>query len=812
MDDVNLQEPQLRDYFAILIRRRKLVVLPIVIAVLAVAYFSLKMYPVYQATATIQVENERGMGISFAQSFFPDYGYLDEKWMNTQVRIIQSRAVAEGVVKKLGLNLRTEPEEPVYQILFREFLPLNWLFNHWGFKVHITPIAVSEEAPIGDYYGNFSDSEHFAVYRKGKEEIGRGQVGVPFFGPHFSFKVNGKGAVGKKFKFTILPEGSVVAAVRGSLIVHPIKDSNLMRVGANWGHPETARDIANAAVAEYKEAVISRRQEEASRVLTFVEGQLQKTEKDLSTAEQSLQKFKAEKAAILDARMKGILDQISSSEKEYRATENLRKQAEILLSALQKRGKFSEKVALFSLGEELNNDSLRDLSKRFNDLNAQRSALIVMLKEQHPKIQAIDHEIESIKASIISEVRALIISLRGKETTYQAALNKLEEKVQRLPSTEKELFGLERVVKVGQGLNSLLLQKKAELNVNKGGILGNVRVNVIDPSVSPMDYSEPLIGRRILWALLIGGLLGISLAFLVEHFDTTVKTPEQLQRLTNVPYLGTVYHSLMETEEPTQKLEIMASPNSHIAEAFRTIKTNFLYYSTQGDEKKVFLITSSGPSEGKTFITANLAVTLAQSGKRVLIAETDLRNPALHRIMGRPKTPGLTNALANSHVEFSRLPIQGTFQENLHFIGSGDKPSRPSELLSSEKMERFFSLVRGHFDFVLFDSPPAFLTSDPLVLAQQVDGVIFVARSGEVRKEIFVETLSNFMKYESKMFGMIFNDMYREGGSYYYYKYSYYYGEDGSGKRKRKTKMRKRVYPYGSRTAISSAKINRTTS
>ena len=435
-----------------------------------------------------------------------------------------------------------------------------------------------------------------------------------------------------------------------------------------------------------------------------------------------------------------------------------------------------------------------------------------MLKEQHPKIQAIDHEIESIKASIISEVRALIISLRGKETTYQAALNKLEEKVQRLPSTEKELFGLERVVKVGQGLNSLLLQKKAELNVNKGGILGNVRVNVIDPSVSPMDYSEPLIGRRILWALLIGGLLGISLAFLVEHFDTTVKTPEQLQRLTNVPYLGTVYHSLMETEEPTQKLEIMASPNSHIAEAFRTIKTNFLYYSTQGDEKKVFLITSSGPSEGKTFITANLAVTLAQSGKRVLIAETDLRNPALHRIMGRPKTPGLTNALANSHVEFSRLPIQGTFQENLHFIGSGDKPSRPSELLSSEKMERFFSLVRGHFDFVLFDSPPAFLTSDPLVLAQQVDGVIFVARSGEVRKEIFVETLSNFMKYESKMFGMIFNDMYREGGSYYYYKYSYYYGEDGSGKRKRKTKMRKRVYPYGSRTAISSAKINRTTS
>jgi Mrp family chromosome partitioning ATPase len=146
-------------------------------------------------------------------------------------------------------------------------------------------------------------------------------------------------------------------------------------------------------------------------------------------------------------------------------------------------------------------------------------------------------------------------------------------------------------------------------------------------------------------------------------------------------------------------------------------------------------------------------------------------------------SPGFSNVLLDGAIEYGRLPIQRTFQENLEFIAAGDKSPNPSELLSSDRMAIFFSGVKDHYDYVLLDSPPAFLTSDPLILSHRVDGVIFIVRSGEVKKDVFRETLANFQKLETKMVGIIFNDARRENGKFSD-KYSDYY-EDGNGQKKR---------------------------
>jgi capsular exopolysaccharide synthesis family protein len=221
-----------------------------------------------------------------------------------------------------------------------------------------------------------------------------------------------------------------------------------------------------------------------------------------------------------------------------------------------------------------------------------------------------------------------------------------------------------------------------------------------------------------------------------------------------------------------------------VAEAFRTIKTNLLF-SALGESKKFFLITSSAPQEGKTFITANLGAALAQSGKKVLIVETDLRNPSMRRIFKGEKTPGLTNLLMNGDSSLASRVFRKTPVENLELISAGDTPPNPSELLGSEKMDRFLAYAREKYDFVLFDSPPTFLTSDSLVLAQKVDGVIYVARSGHVQRDILKESVSRFLRLKIKMLGVILNDLTRAGGGYYYYRYTYYYGSDGSRSRKR---------------------------
>jgi tyrosine-protein kinase Etk/Wzc len=781
MDYPEVQGLHLNDYLHVLFRRKKIALVPLIAVFLIGAVYTLRLPPVYQASSTIQVENEKALNLLSQQPVYVDYGAFSENWLMTQAQVAKSRPIVEGVVKKLGLQLQTEVETHVYQVFLE-----NWFSEAAREKIKIRPLAVREDTKPGSYMGKFTNHKDFVIYEGSGQEVGKGEVGRPFTSPKFSFQADGLGREGQKFTLQIHSFPSVVSAVQRRLITSPVRNTNLISLSARWEDPEIARDIANAMAEEYGESVISKKSKDTSEVLSFLEEQLNATDKEREKSEELLKQFKGkERFVTLDSEVKKSLEQVATYEKEYVTLQSYRRQAEIVLASL-KNSRFSEPEALFSVGAGLNNDYLKDLGKKLNELNSQRAGLILALKEEHPKVQQVDREIETVKRNIAGEITGLISSLRVKERTLQDDLRRFEARVQRLPATEKELFDLERVVKVNQGITSFLLQKRAELGVSKGRLLTNV--SVIDPAVLPGTFTEPNVSRKILYFLILGTLLGIGMAFFLEYLDTTVKTPEQLKTITDLAYLGTVYHAFSEGNGSTGELKMLEAPYSHVAEAFRTIKTNLLF-SNLGESKKLFLITSSGPQEGKTFITANLAASLAQSGKRVLVLETDLRNPSMRRIFGGQKSPGLTNILTNGDVESSGRVFQKTPVERLEFISSGDTSPNPSELLGSEKMDRFLSSIRDRYDFILFDSPPAFLTSDSLVLAQKADGVIFVARSGQVQKEILRETVGLFFGLKIKMLGIIFNDVKREGRGYYYYKYSYYYGNDG-GKVKKKTKVR----------------------
>lgn len=771
----------LNDYLHVLLRRKKVVFVPLIAAFLAVVIYTLHLPPVYQSSATIQVENEKGLSMLPQQPVWIDYGSFNENWLLTQANVMKSRPIVEGVVKKLGLELQMKSEAHVYQILLA-----NWFSQATKGKIKIKPIEVSQDVKPGFYIGQFSSHKDFVIREVNGPEVGRGEIGKPLTSPQFSFLVEGLGTEGGKFTLGTYPFSAVVDSVQGSLITSPVRNTALLSVSAQWADPEIARDIANAVAEEYKESMISKKSKETSEVLSFVEEQLSATDKEREKSEELLKQFKGnEKFVTLDSEVKKALDQVAAYEKEILTLQTYRRQAEIVLASL-KNSRFSDPEALFSMGAGLNNDYLKELGKKLNELYSQRAGLILAMKEEHPKVQQVDREIETVKKNIASEIAGLISSLRVKERSLQDNLRMFEAKVQKLPATEKELFDLERVVKVNQGITSFLLQKRAELGVSKGGVIPNV--HTVDPAVLPMAFVEPRVGKNILLALVFGGLLGIGLAFFLEYLDTTIKTPEQVKTITDLTYLGTVYHAFSKKDGGTGKLKMVEAPYSHVAEAFRTIKTN-LFFSNLGEQKKLFLITSSGPQEGKTFVTANLAASLAQSGKRVLIVEADLRNPSMGKILGGQKSPGLTNILMNGDTEPSAGFFQKTAVERLEFVSSGDTAPNPSELLGSEKMDRFLLAIRDKYDFILFDSPPAFLTSDSLVLAQKTDGVILVARSGGVQREILKETIGLFLRVKNKMLGIILNDMQREGRGYYYYKYSYYYGSDGS-KKKTKSKAR----------------------
>jgi len=798
------QELHLRDYVNILRRRWVFFLIPLLLAPLWQGIPILRMHPTYQSSVTLQLEGEKGMGPQFAQAYFPELFWQNERWINNHINIMRGKAVAEKVVSKLGLRLQMKPEERIYQILLRmwvsDFPSIMKLWNLLAKETHLAdpftrvvvrPIQVNNGAKDGYYFGVFKDSRNFTIHYGNGKVVGKGEIGKEFAGPNFSCLVEGMGTEGKRFEFYIISELSAVLAVQGSLKILPVKETNLINVDVQWKDPVIARDIANGVVEAFQETVVAKKTEDISQVLSFVERQLKVTEEDLHKAEEDLKKFKGkEKIVNLDAQVREALEQVSQYSKELNTLAIQRKHAEIVLAALKDPQKFTEKEALFSMGAGLNDSTLMEWGKKLSDLTIQRSALLTLYKEEHPKLKQIEREIESVKRSIVNGIMGLISSIGIKEKAVQANLEKFERKIQNIPAKEQELFSLQRIVKVNTGVNDFLLQKRAELSVNRASMVSNVYV--VDMAIAPSGFIGTDLMRKIMMALLIGGALGVCLAFLVEYFDTTVKTPEQIQKLFDLPYLGTIYHFIPENKTYRRELQMVEAPYSHVAEAFRTIKANLIFTASVGNPKKSILITSAAPSEGKTFVTANLGVALAQSGKRVLLVETDLRNPSLHQIFEIEKSPGLSNAMLNGEILYSHLPIQGTEVENLEFLASGDKPPNPSELLCSEKMESVFSVIKDQYDFILFDSPPVFLTSDPIILAQRLDGVILVARSGETKKDIFKEAVERLLRVDAKILGILFNDMHQEGKKSYYDKYRHYYGE-GKSKNNNKEKKNNRV-------------------
>lgn len=231
-----------------------------------------------------------------------------------------------------------------------------------------------------------------------------------------------------------------------------------------------------------------------------------------------------------------------------------------------------------------------------------------------------------------------------------------------------------------------------------------------------------------------------------------------------------------------QRLIAYEQAKSPITEAYRTFRTNIQFSKVDGELKKL-LITSTGPGEGKSTIVANTAVTLAQSGKRVLIVDCDLRKPVQHRIF-KKENRGLTNYLIED------VPLQSVVQDteipNLRILTSGPIPPNPSELLGSQKMLEAIAFFQSEYDYILFDAPPVLAVTDAGVLASRVDGVVMVVAAGSIRPEIAQHAKDLLLKANGRILGVVLNGVeIQEEYSYYYY----YYGEQETGKhKKRKTR------------------------
>lgn len=306
-----------------------------------------------------------------------------------------------------------------------------------------------------------------------------------------------------------------------------------------------------------------------------------------------------------------------------------------------------------------------------------------------------------------------------------------------------------------------------------------VPIETAQPSSTPV---RPNVITNTVIATLIGALFAGGFIFLIEYLDDTVKTPEQVLSDTKLSTLGAI--AQIKASDPSDSIVAFLQPRDPLSEAYRVLRTNLGFSAIDGALRSI-VVTSGSPGEGKSTTAANLAIVMAQAGKRVVIVDSDLRRPMQHKIMSVGNNRGLTTALLDNETPVT-YHLQNTKIKGLRVLSSGPIPPNPAEILSSQRMSHLIQELYDEADVLVFDTPPVLTVTDAAVLSPQVDGTLFVVHVGKTRRDTLAQAVERVMKTNAQPLGVVLNRIKPSHGGYYYYQYYDTYARDGKKRKKRR--------------------------
>lgn len=787
MDDTRYTDDEidLRSYLSVMLQRRWLIGIIAGVALLAVMVKILMTAPVYQSKSVIQIYQKGGGSTnikSLMEESFITGGSLSGAMIQTQVEILKSHTVSERAAKAINYQLQAEPEHKVFGLLInrlktglanffssRETLEKKRLIR----PVSIKPLSVGSVVEECGYVLKFDGPDSYKIIEdKSGALAGKGELNKPFLGPNFSILVEGDHArKGRKMRFSVLTPASAAGGLQESLAVSPIKNTELITISATALNPSMAAAKVNAIASEYKNLTVLKNTENAASTLAFIDEQIGILEKSLRSSEGRLMSFKEKKKLVsLSDDARATLQQLMNFDTELKQAEGLRKQAEFIAENIMKSAGMPDK-SIVALGAGTKSERLNALAQKLSELQSRMITLKINYKEKHPIVVETVEQIKETKKGIRAELSSIIASLKVNEISIKGNISSYEKRINDLPDAEKRLAELTREAEVQQHAYSSLLQNKQGFEIMKAGEIGNVWV--VDPAASARMI-KPKVMQSLMLAVIVGLFVGVFVAFFLEYLDNTIKNPDDLKRITDLPLLGSIAKFDPQAGENGGELITHTMPKANISEAFRTIRTN-IFFASFDTPKRLIGITSAMPEEGKTLFAANLAVSIAQADKKVLLIDADMRRPRLHRIFNQKRAPGLSNLIMAEDIEGAigdvtrKLPIPG-----VDVIFSGDIPHNPNELLGSQKLKSIIDLVSKRYDYILFDGTPILSVSDAVVLTNRLDGTIFIIHAEKTDKNAFKQALESIP--DEKVMGLVLNNINIERDKYYYrYYYQYYY-------------------------------------
>jgi len=611
----------------------------------------------------------------------------------------------------------------------------------------------------------------------------------------------------------------VLRGVQGQVRTEQEGDTNIINVIVSSDDAEQSKRIANALVEEYRAYHVYSRTDEARRTRKFIESQLLETRKKLGASETKLRKFKEENQLIsLDGEVRMTLGKLETVGARLEKVKRQTRETEMMIRRLKK-------LTIATLGDmlsdrpyiETGNTILAQLNSKLVNLILNRNNLLIDYTTEHPQVKALDEKIMDVKREMLRELRNQYDVYSQRKNVLEGQVATLEERNKTLPEHEIELSRLQRNVKVNEDLYSLLQTKLQEAQIREKEHSDEVSViRSADRGIRMNDklWSTTFVG------LIIGLMMGLVLALVRETLDTSIGTIEDVERYLQIPVLGVIPHidvneikeALLKNKDKETHLEDLfgshahlitqLKPKSSVAESYRTLRTN-IQFTNLKKKGQVILFTSSSLKEGKSTTVANLAITKAQAGNKVLLVNCDLRKPSIFKIFGVPKEPGMTDVILGkttwkaavkdiSDLMMGKIRMDDIMRtpglENLHVLTCGGIPPNPAELLSSQGMTDFMKEARKEYDIILMDCPPILPVTDAAILAPRVDGVVLVYQAGRIPRNALKRAKTHLENVRANILGIVLNDITAEISGYYplsQYQ-TKYYGEESTKKKDKK--------------------------
>lgn len=639
-------------------------------------------------------------------------------------------------------------------------------------------------------------------------------------------------------------EDQAIEWLLARLTVKQVLNSNVLSISIEAPTGFEAAYLANTLADHFHSQNQEFSRAEYTELTSFLKDQLDQVTLRLQGAETNLTQFKeGSKLAALDVETATIVQQSANSQTELSRIDLELRSNEVSLENLRRQ--YSQgQSSLVDDVENLSTGTIERLSKEIADKQTQITNVRAKAEPGwEDYVRRLEDELRKVKTAMKTETNKLsaseikssdplgtmqqiferIIDLEVEGRALRAARDAqgkvvadFEARLRLLPEAGREYVRFTRDVEINEKLYRLLMEKYQENQAVAAGMIGNVRL--LDKAEVPEHPVRPNKRLNLLLGMLLGVLLGVGAAFVYHLFDTRIVTPEDLRKA-GLSLLGAVPtinvrrleralrqqagKGLREEDawKVQRKLITHFSPKSPISEAYRSLRTTLLMHleqsgarSTAGERAPAIIVTSSTTQEGKSLTSANLAVTLAQTGRRTLIIDADMRRPTAHKNFGLERNVGLSGVLAGNQTAVAT--ISDTDIENLQVLSAGPIPPNPAELLASAAMGDLLAWARREYDFVIVDTPPVVPVTDPTILSRLVDAVVLVVRSNSSHHREVGEALSKLQQADCKVLGAVLNDydIKRVYGSYYYYYHYYnryyYYGDTAKGTRRRSTRRR----------------------